>query len=183
MPIRLLGVAIIVLLVLYLLRRLLTTQPQAITAALRRGLPFFAVALLVVLAVTGHLNWLFAAIASLFAALPRFLPLARHIPLLRKFYQRYKSHQHNRADQTGQEHPGSRPRDSNASGRMSENEAYKILGLEPGASREQIIASHRQLIQKLHPDRGGSSYLATKLNEARETLLEHETASGSSRRT
>jgi len=181
-PIRLLGIAIIVLLVLFVLRRLLNTRPQAISAALRRGFPFFAVAVLVVLAVTGHLNWLFAAIASLFAALPRLLPLVRHVPLLRQIYQRYKAHQQDHAEQSGHEHAGSGQQDNDSSRRMSESEAYKILGLEPGASREQIITAHRQLIQKLHPDRGGSSYLATKLNEARETLLERETASGSSRR-
>ncbi|MEN8129833.1 MAG: DnaJ domain-containing protein [Pseudomonadota bacterium] len=58
------------------------------------------------------------------------------------------------------------------SGRISRTEAYDILGLPPEASREQIIETHRRLIQKLHPDRGGSTYLAAKINQAKDLLLD-----------
>ena len=57
------------------------------------------------------------------------------------------------------------------SGTLSEKEAYAILGLEPGADKASIIEAHRRLIQKLHPDRGGSSFLATKINQAKDFLL------------
>ena len=54
---------------------------------------------------------------------------------------------------------------------MDERTALEILGLPPGATAEQIKAAHRQLMARLHPDHGGSAYLAAQLNQARDYLL------------
>lgn len=61
---------------------------------------------------------------------------------------------------------------ANQPNRMDRAEAYAILGLSASASRDEIQAAYRRLIQRLHPDQGGSAYLAAYLNRARDLLLD-----------
>jgi DnaJ domain len=58
-----------------------------------------------------------------------------------------------------------------ARGDMTVDEANAILGLSTGATPDQIKEAHRRLMVKLHPDHGGSGYLATQINRARDVLL------------
>jgi hypothetical protein len=60
-----------------------------------------------------------------------------------------------------------------SSGDMTVAEAYEILGLTPDADEAQIKAAHHRLMMQLHPDHGGTDYLATKINRARDVLLKH----------
>jgi hypothetical protein len=73
---------------------------------------------------------------------------------------------------SGQSHNGNGHDRDGAPGPMSEAEALDILGLGPDAADAQINDAHRRLAQLVHPDRGGSHYLAVKINQAKDVLLD-----------
>ncbi len=81
----------------------------------------------------------------------------------RKYGEAWREHAAAGASHAGQPPSGSQ---------MSRHEACEVLGVGDDAKREQIIDAHRRLMQKLHPDRGGSTYLAAKINQAKDTLLD-----------
>ena len=224
----LLGIA----LSLYLgLRWFLRTPPERVAARLRKVLPTLAILILVLLAATGRLNWLFAFSAALIPAIQRLSqlhnlwrwfkrggegmgtsrmrtaslelridPATGHldgqvlrgpwtghalnalslhqlgqllawlrtedpasVPLLQAYLDRaWPGWRKGASERTGAEA---------TTGPMTREQAYRILGLEPGADRKQIIAAHRRLMQRLHPDRGGSTWLASQVNQAKDLLL------------
>ena len=68
--------------------------------------------------------------------------------------------------------PGApRPPPRNAGANMTAVEAYQVLGLKPGATEAEIREAHRRLMMAAHPDHGGSDWLATRINQARDVLL------------
>ena len=61
---------------------------------------------------------------------------------------------------------------------MTADEAYQVLGLRPGATEAEIRAAHHRLMRAAHPDSGGSDWVATRINLARDVLLRHGGSTG-----
>jgi hypothetical protein len=77
-----------------------------------------------------------------------------------------------RAAQSGQQQrPRAEPPPRRASSAMTTDEAWQVLGLKPGADADAIRAAHRRLMRGAHPDGGGSDWLAARINQARDVLL------------
>lgn len=70
-----------------------------------------------------------------------------------------------------QSQQGPHTADNSSSGKITVDEALEILNLAPMPTKKEVISAHRKLMSKLHPDKGGSDYLAARVNEAREVLL------------
>ena len=117
------------------------------------------------LAATGRLNWIFAAVSAALPFIWRLASLLRFLPWIARLTGQ------GRAASANDKSAGGNP-PAPTDGRMSREEAAELLGITPDADRETIVAAHRRLMQRLHPDRGGTDYLAARLNEARDRLLE-----------
>jgi uncharacterized membrane protein len=119
---------------------------------------------LLYLGATGHLNWLFALVGIVVAFAARMLPvLLRYAPYLHRLWLEFIA-----SKQQSSQQQGDRP---SPKGAMTKEEAYEVLGLKPGSTEQEIVTAHRKLMQKIHPDRGGSDYLAAKINLAKKILL------------
>lgn len=79
-----------------------------------------------------------------------------------------REHEGWQADGPYADSPGPRPQDDTS---MTETQALDILGLNDDASKDEIVNAHRRMMQKMHPDRGGSTYLAAKINAAKDYLV------------
>lgn len=115
---------------------------------------------LLLLVVTGRIHWLFTALAAA-------VPLIQRLILAKRAWHTFQSAK----DAFGQEQTG-RSNTARRDSAMTKDEAYEILGLQPGATKEEITEAHRRLMQKNHPDRGGNTYLASRINKAKDVLLD-----------
>ena len=161
--IRLYILLLLLILVFLALRWFLKTSPTVLARYFRYLGLAAIITIILFLVATGRLNWLFALLGVALAFISRLLPvLFRYAPYLQRLWSSYKANKQGASSHSSK---------ANGRGRMGVEEAYEVLGLSQGASKKEIIMAHRRLMQKLHPDRGGSDYLASRINQAKETLL------------
>jgi hypothetical protein len=115
-------------------------------------------AALVLLSLTGRVPWIAGVIGGA-------LPFVRQLAL-KYAYQRLASNK--------QESKAGSEQSKAATAPMNKAQALSTLGLEEGASKEEIISAHRKLMQKFHPDRGGNDFLASQINHAKDVLLDEQ---------
>lgn len=147
--------AVALLIILLSVRWLAHTEPRNVKIAGGLGLTLILVLLAILMALTGRVLASLPLLVGALAAYRRYRQLRRAAEYL--------------GGKFGAGAGGGASRSK--SGAMTHDEALRVLGLEEGASNEKISEVHRSLMQKLHPDHGGTDYLAAKLNEAREVLM------------
>jgi len=162
---RLIIILIVISLLFYFVYSFKRKQPEKQKQIKKHLLTVIVVVVFSALVLSGHLNWLFALVAAIIPMLPRFFSLAsRYMPFVFAALKKDRPHRE-------QENNKEYSRQGFKSGAMSVEEARGVLALKEKATREEIIQAHRKLMQKMHPDRGGSDYLAAKINQAKEVLL------------
>lgn len=144
-------------------QKLKKCPPKQRRQLLIKSVVLFFIAIILLLVMTGRVHWIMAIIAALIPLSKILLSLLFRARPFLQFWRRHRQTQNN-------DIPSSNP----ANNKLAEDEAWQILGLAPGASRDEVIQAHKKLIQKLHPDRGGNNYLAAKLNAARDLLLKNQ---------
>ena len=161
--IRIYLILLLVIIAYFALRGFLKTSPNLLAKYARIFFLCIIGLALLYLTATGRLNWLFALGGLAIAYVLRLMPaILQYAPQLHRLWQQFTG---------SKENASQRQSESISKGKMSVEEAYEVLGLKPGASEQDIVAAHRKLMQKIHPDRGGSDYLAAKINLAKKILL------------
>lgn len=150
-------------LLFYVLKRWGALDPKRKKAATWKIVLAVAGVLLLFMVLTGRVHVLTAAVAALIPLLRKLPSLMHYLPHARKLF--------GGEEPRGNEQQNHRQQAAASSGAMSEKEACDILNVPQGCSRDEVVAAHRRLMQKLHPDRGGNDYLAAKVNEAKSVLL------------
>jgi len=155
----------LVLLVFFVIYQVLRNKSKKLPEAerpkyMKKWTMILALGLLAVVAFAKG-NVLAGAIAAIFAFFSRIIPLLiRFLPMANHVYKKA---------QQGQ--PNSQQAQSPAKQNMDKTRAAEILGVEVDASEEEITLAHKKLMQKVHPDKGGSAALAAEINQAKDVLL------------
>jgi DnaJ family protein C protein 19 len=158
---------LIALVLIGLLYWALLPQSPAARQLFRRWTIRLALVGAVLLLLRLGLPWLAMAGAALLALLRFAAPtLMRLLPLWLVKKTRFNSAQ---ASSNGSTNGQYRPTD------MTRARALEVLNLPEGASKDEVLRAHRELIKRVHPDRGGTSYLAAEVNRARDVLIAEST--------
>ena len=116
---------------------------------------FFTIAAIVLYMVaTGKAHWITGLLVALIPIIKKIFIILRYMPILQKINSYYKG----------------RHGFSN-SNKISRKEAAEILDVNENATKEEVILAHKKAMQKHHPDKGGSKYMAAKINAAKDELL------------
>ena len=143
---------------LYFVKRWQSLPESERASFARKALIYGGAAVVLGLVVAGKAHWLMGVLAALMALASRAMQLAQYAPLIKKLM--------------GEESPsGSDESAVAARENMSRQQAADILGVDVDDSRDDVKLAHKRLIQKLHPDRGGSDALAKQINLAKDVLL------------
>jgi DnaJ family protein C protein 19 len=137
--------------------RHISKQPEDVRPKLRLRYGLYALlGLAILLVFSGKLHWVAGAIAAVLPIIQRFFPLfLRALPFFKN----------KAADAT-------KKKTSTSSNEMDVEQALQVFGFDVLPTEDKVVQRHRELIQKNHPDRGGSDYLAAQINQAKEVLVD-----------
>jgi hypothetical protein len=137
-------------------------SPEDKQRSLRSALLYGIGAALLLLVVSGKIPWLFAIFSAA-------VPWINRVMTARKVWTMFSQRgQSKGSERSGGEQDNNAPRSIE---NMTQDQALDILGLDENATRQDIVDAHRKLISRVHPDKGGSDYLASSINQARKVLL------------